>query len=121
MRWTGMIVIAMALGLVACGPSGDEEYADRMAREHAEDVPEASEAAQIEPRVPVDGADVEYGILAGQPVTGYLARPLDAPDELPGVLVIHEWWGLNDNVRAMTRRLVERGTSRSRSTCTGEA
>jgi carboxymethylenebutenolidase len=28
---------------------------------------------------------------------------------LPGIIVIHEWWGLNDNVKAMTRRLAGEG------------
>jgi carboxymethylenebutenolidase len=32
-----------------------------------------------------------------------------AVDALPGLVVIHEWWGLNDNIRSATRRLASEG------------
>ncbi len=35
--------------------------------------------------------------------------PRDAAEPLPGIIVIHEWWGLNDNIKAMTRRLAGEG------------
>jgi len=35
--------------------------------------------------------------------------PQDAAEPLPGVIVIHEWWGLNENIKAMTRRLAGEG------------
>jgi carboxymethylenebutenolidase len=35
--------------------------------------------------------------------------PADAAEPLPGLIVIHEWWGLNDNIKAMTRRLAGEG------------
>ena len=38
---------------------------------------------------------------------GYLARPESG--EGPGVLVLHAWWGLNDTMRAVCRRLAEAG------------
>lgn len=41
-------------------------------------------------------------------ITCYLARPAgDAP--APGLLLIHEWWGLNDWVRAQAERFAKRG------------
>ena len=30
-------------------------------------------------------------------------------EPLPAIIVIHEWWGLNDNVRAMADRLAGEG------------
>lgn len=33
----------------------------------------------------------------------------DAPGQRPGVLVVHEWWGLNDHARQKARRLAEAG------------
>jgi len=38
----------------------------------------------------------------------YLSLP-EAPGPVPGVVVIHEWWGLNDNIRHWTDRLAARG------------
>lgn len=87
-----------------------------MAEEHEGDTPTATEAAQA-PAIPVEGDTVTYGEQDGTDLTGYLAEPasvdsvLDArdADALPGIVVIHEWWGLNDNIRAAARRLAGEG------------
>ena len=89
--------------------SADEEYLGRMAVEHAEDAPVASEAARTEPATAVRGAQVRYATIDGAPVTGYLARPEASAGPRAGIVVIHEWWGLNDNVRAMAERLAAEG------------
>ncbi|HEX9943864.1 MAG TPA: dienelactone hydrolase family protein [Thermoanaerobaculia bacterium] len=81
----------------------------RMAQEHKHDKPVPTQAAMEEPTRPVDAEEVTYGEVGGKPVRGYLARPKDAKGSLPGLIVIHEWWGLNDNIRAMTRRLAGEG------------
>ncbi|HSB47251.1 MAG TPA: dienelactone hydrolase family protein [Candidatus Bilamarchaeum sp.] len=39
---------------------------------------------------------------------GYLAKP-EKPGSYPGVVMIHEWWGLNDNIKDMARQLASRG------------
>lgn len=41
-------------------------------------------------------------------VSGYLARPADGRD-YPGVVMIHEWWGLNDNIKDMAKQLASDG------------
>jgi len=41
-------------------------------------------------------------------LSGYFAYP-DGEDKLPGVVVIHEAFGLNDNIKDITRRLAEEG------------
>jgi carboxymethylenebutenolidase len=41
-------------------------------------------------------------------VNGYLARP-SKEGVYPAVVMIHEWWGLNDNVRDMARLLANEG------------
>src|SRR5260370_25240265 len=65
----------------------------------------------------IDGADLKGG--------GYAALPNgDGPH--PGVVVIHEAYGLNDNIKEITRRFAENGyaalavdlfTSRNRAIC----
>jgi carboxymethylenebutenolidase len=40
--------------------------------------------------------------------TGYLAVP-DSPGRHPGLVVIHEWWGLNDWVKEQARKFAEQG------------
>jgi dienelactone hydrolase len=40
---------------------------------------------------------------------GYLAYDDAITGKRPGVLVVHEWWGLNDYAKARTRQLAEQG------------
>jgi carboxymethylenebutenolidase len=42
----------------------------------------------------------------GQTLEAYIARP-DGEGPLSGVLVIHEIFGLNDNIRDITRRFAD--------------
>ena len=39
---------------------------------------------------------------------GYLAKP-STDGEYPGVIMIHEWWGLNDNIKEMAEKLASHG------------
>ncbi len=41
-------------------------------------------------------------------VKGYLAKPADKKAR-PGLILIHEWWGLNDNIRENARAFAELG------------
>ncbi len=40
---------------------------------------------------------------------GYLAWDPQAKEPRPGIVVIHEWWGVNDYIRGRVRQLAERG------------
>lgn len=90
--------------------AGDTAHVNAMAHEHAGETPTAN-ASAMEPRVPVTGQEVAYGSVGGKEIRGYLAFPTSAGANAapPGVLMIHEWWGLNDNVRMMARRLAGEG------------
>jgi carboxymethylenebutenolidase len=79
------------------------------AAEHEHDTPVATPAALAEPKVPVLEQELAYGEAQRSNLVGYLAMPRDAAEPLPGIIVIHEWWGLNDNIKAMTRRLAGEG------------
>jgi carboxymethylenebutenolidase len=43
----------------------------------------------------------------GQDTPGYLAQPANLP--APGVLVLQEWWGLDDHIRSVCNRLGAEG------------
>jgi len=79
------------------------------AAEHAHDAPTPSPLAVPPPKVPVLEQELAYGEAQKRNLVGFLSMPKDAAEPLPGVLVIHEWWGLNDNIKAMTRRLAGEG------------
>lgn len=87
-------------------------YAAKMAREHQHDTAAASAATAPEPAQPVTGEEVAYATLDGVVVKGYLAQPAQPAaggKPLPALIVIQEWWGLNDNIRAMARRFAGEG------------
>ena len=45
----------------------------------------------------------------GKTMKGYLAYDDAMKGKAPGVLVVHEWWGLNDYIRMRTRQVAEMG------------
>ncbi len=89
--------------------ASDRETLERTAEAHAHDVPVATPAATTPPVAEVTGKTVSYGTVDGVPVEGWLVRPKQARGRLPGLIVIHEWWGLNDNVRDEAGRLAAEG------------
>lgn len=106
----------LCLGLVvtACDTSGTDRQAgrdnvDAMAREHANDTTGPSEGALIAPQRAIVSERLPYAEVKDELVYGHFVFPSDMVEPLPAVIVIHEWWGLNDNVRAMADRLAAEG------------
>ncbi len=90
--------------VAACArPDAAHQHDAALAAEHAGDSTEATALVQP-PRQPVAARAVAYG-----PATGYYAAPQDSAGVTGALLVIHEWWGLNDNVRAMAERFAGEG------------
>ena len=87
----------------------DAEYMAAMAAMHHDDSPSASPVTYPAPAQPVSGSDVVYATVGGKPVKGYLVRPSAAKGPLPGIIVIQEWWGLNENIRKTAERLAGEG------------
>ncbi len=81
-----------------------QDYATTMYRMHHDERPVAN-ASWIAPRADVDTETVVY---SGATSRGYLAHPKTGRN-WPAVVMIHEWWGLNDNVRMDARRLAGEG------------
>ena len=110
-----VILPAVLVAVAACNSKteskdpGDVDYAARMATEHRTDTPSASPAAESSPGAPIKSQTVQYATINGHTVQGYLAYPASAEGGLPAVLVFHEWWGLNDNIKAMTNQLAGQG------------
>lgn len=105
-----VIAIALAGALAGCGPAQDEPgYAAKMAEAHKGDRPVANAATAERPALEVAAQEVEYATVKGKATKGLLAYPVEAHGALPAVLVFHEWWGLNDNIKAMAQRLAGQG------------
>lgn len=50
---------------------------------------------------------IEFG-KNGDKVPAYMARPDDEAQH-PGVIVLQEWWGLNEHIKDVTRRMANEG------------
>lgn len=114
----GALVLLLLAAISACertpSPTVAEQAAaranvDAMAKEHAEDSAEASPATQIAPDGEVTGERMAYAEVNDELVYGYFAFPANMLEPLPAIIMIHEWWGLNENVRAMAKRLAAEG------------
>lgn len=101
-RYLAVAVLALA---TACGPAAHDDFLDLLASEHLYDSPTIGAADRHTTTSEV--MEVTYAHLGDKEITGYLARPA-----VPGrsaVLVIHEWWGLNDHIRTTAQRLADEG------------
>ncbi len=116
MTRTLFLLLTISLIAPACASSGDqpapqdsEEYTEAMAREHDGDKPDPSGAVKnVDPREVV-GTDIVYATVDRSAVEGYLAQPSTGEQNGPAIIVIHEWWGLNENIRNMADQLAEAG------------
>ena len=113
-----VILFVLLATLSACDksptPTAAEQAAaranvDAMAKEHANDTADPSPAAQVDPGRAVLGERMAYAEVNDELVYGYFASPADMLEPLPAVIMIHEWWGLNEGVRAMAERLAAEG------------
>lgn len=105
--------------LGACGASDDNATGsdkaagranvDAMTREHANDSTQASAGALIAPARDVISEEMPYAELGDELVYGYFVAPADMFEPLPAIIMIHEWWGLNENIRATADRLAAEG------------
>jgi len=54
------------------------------------------------------GSNIKFKRPDGQEVAGYLAEPAQGA-KAPGIVVIQEWWGLNDQIRGVADKLAAAG------------
>lgn len=55
------------------------------------------------------GTSVTFQRPDGQSVSGYLAEPAAPAPGAPAIVVLQEWWGLNDQIRGVADRLAAAG------------
>lgn len=115
LRTAGFQVLVCVL-VAACQPSPDDagdaavrQDVDAMSREHADDRGTPGPGAALAPARDVVAETLPYAEVDEQLVYGHFVFPADMVDPLPGLIVVHEWWGLNDGVRAMADRLAGEG------------
>jgi carboxymethylenebutenolidase len=102
-------LMVTAINLQGNKPLFAADYPEQLSQSHHQDRPIATPLSAQPPKMAVKGELVNYGMINNQQITGYIARPANQNKPLPALIVIHEWWGLNDNIKAMTERLAGEG------------
>jgi len=95
-------IAAVALTLVACGGASEPSAAEPGSGGE-------TPSAQATPAAvgALETKSVSYSAGATQ-LNGFIAYPAGR-DKGPAVLVVHEWWGLNDYARMRAQKLAEHG------------
>ena len=106
------LVLALALLLAGCG-DGEESTTDGTSNttvSRGRDVaPETVDDSALRDPVDVDAIEIAYGETEDELLRGYFVYPSDMVEPLPAVIVVHEWWGLNDAVRKAATKIAEQG------------
>jgi carboxymethylenebutenolidase len=99
----------ISLASVAGAQAAQPDYAKAMHAEHAHEAATPSPGALIAPRREVTTSTVTYATVNGKAIKGFLAKPKKAARNAPAIIVVHEWWGLNDNIKSVVERYAGEG------------
>ncbi len=107
LRFAVLLACTAAAGCTAgdepsTAPSSETPSAASQARPASAPTRAPSDREVIAERLPYAEVDDEL-------VYGHFAFPEDMIDPLPAVIVVHDWWGLNDEMRATANRLASEG------------
>jgi dienelactone hydrolase len=91
------------LFLFACGGNAPESVQVENASDSTE-----TEESQMSSGPNIVGEEVAYE-ADGITMNGYLVYDANREGDLPGVVVVHEWWGNNEHTRNSARKLAEEG------------
>ena len=104
------LLAATALCLGACaeqaGDAPPESATPAAGAPAARDAAPASESREARAVV---SDTLPYGEVGSYLVHGHFVFPSDMVEPLPAVVLIHEWWGLDDSVKAEADRLAAQG------------
>ncbi len=104
-----LALVASGMALAACGEPGKEPESAPAAAAP----PPAVEEAVVPKREPearaIISEDMPYAEVGDELVYGYFVAPSDMFEPLPAVIMVHEWWGLTDEMRARADQLAAQG------------
>lgn len=91
-----VIIVIMGAIFLAVGNSNRATLTDRGAG--------SNERPQTRQATGLKGMSVEYS----DGITGYISKP-EGDGPFPALVLIHEWWGLNDDIKSITDRFADEG------------
>lgn len=103
----GSVAAANTL-LAACTPATTDAPPVVLDPTAGPDVKLTETATPDQQAIGLSGSMVEYPARSGETLSGYLSAPVGTPKG-PPILVIQEWWGLNDHIKDVTDRFANEG------------
>lgn len=111
-RTTALITVSCALiAIVAC-TQGDNSAAVRNNAGQIlrkESSPQSDAGERIGSQSSVVAETLAYAEVDDQLVKGHFVFPENMVETLPAIILVHEWWGLNDEIRALADRIAAEG------------
>ncbi|MDX1517114.1 MAG: dienelactone hydrolase family protein [Woeseiaceae bacterium] len=102
------VPLVAAMFLVGCGNGGDAgDTAVDSAAGNATASSRMPRSAELNRAV--DAETLPYAEVGEELVYGHFAFPSDMIEPLPAIILLHDWWGLNDDMRAAASRLAAEG------------
>ena len=104
------IILLVTICLVSTfNPSANADHHELGEFEdHRHDTPTTTEGAKRAPQSATISSEVIYGQSGDQLYKGYLSQPENIKAK-SGLIVIHEWWGLNEDIHLMADQLAGLG------------
>lgn len=104
------IILLVTICLVSTfNPSANADHHELGEFEdHRHDTPTTTEGAKRAPQSATISSEVIYGQSGDQLHKGYLSQPENIKAK-SGLIVIHEWWGLNEDIHLMADQLAGLG------------
>ncbi|MEM8981626.1 MAG: dienelactone hydrolase family protein [Pseudomonadota bacterium] len=102
--------VAIILGLVAaCGSEDTPPPADMSASAAPAPVAAQPTETPASSARPSTGEMLAYAEVEGTLARGYLAYPSDMIEPLPAIMLLHDWFGLDENVKTLAKNLASQG------------
>lgn len=104
-------IFALLIAVAACNRTETDEHAGHQTAPPDTRTPAAHDSTENRDDWTARGREVTFGAADGE-APGYLSEPeVSAPDapRRAGLIVIHEWWGIDDWIRQNADRFAQQG------------
>ena len=106
-----VVMVLSSFLLIGCNPdqSGDASSSQTNAASTQPNINNRGDIQANAEEREVISESMPYAEVGDELVYGHFVAPADMFEPLPAVIMIHEWWGLDDNLRAKADRLAGAG------------
>jgi len=111
MKTPSAALVAALLLISACAPQTTQPTNDINPDTGTGAIEESSQGALNtgSGSLDINSEEVTYATMDGKEIKGFVAYPESGSGTYPGLVLIHEWWGLNENIRDLAEQYAAQG------------